>query len=739
MNGPPRAAPAALLVLGVLLAPVTSVRAATTVFITNHVHSDQVGALTTWQGKVVAATLGGLVFVDPATRARTKLLASPGGLPSNRVLAVATGPSGILWAGTADKGVARLVPGGGFKRTLTSFDGLPSDRVQTLYVHGDSVWVGTSGGVALFTENAGGQATLRRSDSQASTAGALVSDDVLAFQQVADTMWVGTSGGLSTFANGVWLNRASTLGVAVRDLALDADTLWAATQAGPRRYAAGAFTLVADGHVGGSLAFHAPGAGLLSGSSVQGVYFYTGDGWKALGSVPPGFRPSSFITAPDGSLWAGTDRSVARYDATTNFWTLYPTEGPAVNGVERALVDARGAWFATGNNVPPGGGLGNVLHYDGTTWSLLTESTTGGGLQSSSVFGLAEDPLGAIWMGHCCNAADPLPRTDRFQPDTGVWNALGTTNIFVLTRGVDGLMYAGSVELGNGVYVFDPAVPAVVDSLTPLNTQGSAVGTGLASNNLRGIAFDTTGRGWIAHATQGLDIWNGQGTLTDHSDDVWDHLTTGFPSNQTTSVETDGPSSGWVGTVAGVVRIQNDLVVPATTAAINASLPSPSVRDLELDSEGNLWVATTAGLARVGAGSTFVERWTVAEGLAGDDVRALAWDAAHRTLWVGTTSGISEVVVPKAGATTFTSESYVYPSPIGPETTALRIGGIVGEVTGEIRDVTGAIVRRFRCDPAHDVVWDLLLADGTRARSGVFVVVIRDHAEHRMLRVAVVR
>jgi len=112
--------------------------------------TDQVGGLTAWQGKIVAATLGGLVLVDPATREGTKLLASPGGLPSNQVLAVAVGPSGILWAGTADKGVARLVPGGGFKRTLTSFDGLPSDHVQTIYVHGDSVWVGTSGGLVRF-------------------------------------------------------------------------------------------------------------------------------------------------------------------------------------------------------------------------------------------------------------------------------------------------------------------------------------------------------------------------------------------------------------------------------------------------------------------------------------------------------------------------------------------------------------------------------------------------------------
>lgn len=724
--------------LGALLASASGARGATPIYITNHVHSDQIGGLTIWQGKIVAATLGGLVSVDPATRERTKLLSAPGGLPSNRLLALGVGPSGTLWAGTADRGVARLVPGGGFRRTLTSFDGLPSDRVQTIYVHGDSVWVGTSGGAALFTETSSGQVTLRRSDSQASTAGGLVSDDVLAFQQVGDTLWVATSAGLSTFSSGVWRSRASTLGVQVRSLALHEDTLWAATPAGPRRYAAGAFTVVAAGHVGSSLAVVSDGARLLSGSGVQGAFRYTGGGWAALGAAPSGFRPSSFVVAPDGSLWAGTDQGLARYDAGNDAWTFYPTEGPALNSVERAIVATGSAWFATGNNVPPGGNLGNVLRYDGTSWSLLTGSTTGGALQGTSVFGLGSDPLGAVWMGHCCSNGDPLPRTDRYDPAANAWTTPGATNLFVFARGPDGLMYGGSVELGSGVYVFDPAVPALVDSLTPLNTQG-AIGTGLASNNLRGIAFDAAGRGWFAHAAAGLDIWDARGTLANHLDDVWNHLGTGFPSVQTTAVETDGAASGWVGTAAGVVRIRNDVVDPATTTAVNASLASTAVRDLELDSEGNLWIATSSGLARVGASSTFVERWTTAEGLAGDDVRALAWDASSRTLWVGTTSGISEVVTPKAGSAAFTAQSFVYPSPLGPETTSLRIGGITGAVTGEIRDVTGAIVRRFECDPAHDVAWDLLLADGSRARSGVFIVVLRDGAEHRMLRVAVVR
>jgi len=192
-------------------------RAQTRLFITNHVHSDQIGDLTVWQGSLVAGTLGGLLVVAPGSDEPAKILASPGGLPSNRVLSVARSPANALWAGTANRGLGRLTPEGTWRRTLTTFDGLPSDRVQALFVTGDSVWVGTSGGVALFTENpASGQVALRRSDNEASTGGALVSDDVLAFARTGDTLWVGTSGGLSTFTSGVWQNRASTLAQAYR-------------------------------------------------------------------------------------------------------------------------------------------------------------------------------------------------------------------------------------------------------------------------------------------------------------------------------------------------------------------------------------------------------------------------------------------------------------------------------------------------------------------------------------------
>jgi hypothetical protein len=193
-----------------------------------------------------------------------------------------------------------------------------------------------------------------------------------------------------------------------------------------------------------------------------------------------------------------------------------------------------------------------------------------------------------------------------------------------------------------------------------------------------------------------------------------------------------------VGTVAGLARFENELVNGDATNAANSGLPSLQVRDLELDSGGNLWVATPAGLARVDAASGAVEHWGTAEGLIDDDVRAVAWDRSRGVLWVGTAGGFSEVV-PGSGGGGFSDASYLYPNPLGTSGTTLRLGGITDEVSGEVRDVTGALIRRFQCDPSQNQVWDLRLANGTAAAPGIYLVVLRDGDRSRVLRAAVVR
>jgi hypothetical protein len=69
----------------------------------------------------------------------------------------------------------------------------------------------------------------------------------------------------------------------------------------------------------------------------------------------------------------------------------------------------------------------------------------------------------------------------------------------------------------------------------------------------------------------------------------------------------------------------------------------------------------------------------------------------------------------------------------------LRIGGIRNAVEGEIRDLAGSLIHRFRCDPASNEIWDLRAANGEPAASGVYLVVLRDKKGSKTLRAAVVR
>jgi ligand-binding sensor domain-containing protein len=710
--------------------------AATRLFIRNHVGSNDVRGLTSWGGVLAAATTGGLVTAAMPAGPLTKTLAAPGGLPTNQTLSVATSPGGDLWIGTVDGGVARLSPAGGWRRALTTFDGLPSDRVQTLLRAGDSVWVGTSGGVALFAENSSNaRVTLRRSDSSASTAGGLVSDDVRALAIVGDTLWVGTGSGLSSFQSGAWLDRRAIFAGPVNALAVVGDTLWVGTNAGPRAYAGGMLAPVAAGHLGASLALAEAGGVLYSATDGFGVFRRAAGSWVATGSGLPFGDANALGTAPDGALWAGLETGMARYDAASDGWTVYKTEGPAVNDLQKTAVRDNEAWFTPGNASLLGQGLGVVLRTDGATWGTVTSDGTGGALQAAATFGIVAAREGHLWFGHCCSDGPPLPRVDRYDPAADAWLAPGGSNVLDFAQAPSGRIYAGSDR--SGVYVYESSSGTLVDSLTSANTAGSAVGSGLQSLNVRGVAFSSDGVGWFATAT-GVDRWNGLGT-DDHSDDRWSHFTTGFPSPNTTSVLALDTVRVYVGTASGIAVLTGGLIDTARKNSITAVIGAVPIRDLAHDPRGVVWMATGAGLARFDDATLQMERFTTADGLVDDDVRGVEWDEARGVVWVATAHGVSEVHPQGSGAPAFGASVFAYPNPVGPGATALRIGGLSGAATGEIRDVTGRLVRNFRADPVSNAIWDLRDASGAVAASGIYLIVLRDGDRVRVLRAAVTR
>jgi hypothetical protein len=355
-------------------------------------------------------------------------------------------------------------------------------------------------------------------------------------------------------------------------------------------------------------------------------------------------------------------------------------------------------------------------------------------MQPSSVFGVLVSRSGPVWFGHCCSPDPPLPRVDRYDPALDAWLSPGGSNVLSFGQAPSGRVLALSDR--NGVYVYDGATGALLDSLTPANTAGSASGA-LTSPNLRGVAFESSGIAWFATAANGADRWDGRGT-DDHSDDVWQNHTAGFPSQSTTSVELLDDATVFVGTQTGVAVLSGGSPDIARRTPINAVIGTAVVQDLAADPRRVLWIGTSDGLVRFDDVSREVERFTTADGLVDDDVRGVAWDEARGVLWAATANGVSEVHPQADGAPAFGATAYVYPNPARGGA-PLRIGGLTGAVRGEIRDVTGRLVRHFRADPVSSAVWDLRDASGAPAAPGLYLVVLRDGDRVRLLRAAVTR
>jgi Two component regulator propeller len=143
--------------------------------------------------------VGGLARLDKDGRWQTYSKASTrGGLPEDYVRALAGGADGALWVGTFGGGLARLDKDGRWQTysKASTQGGLPDDHVSALAGGVDgALWVGTVGGLARLDKDGRWQTY-----SKASTQGGLPDDNVRALAGGVDgALWVGTNGGLGNF------------------------------------------------------------------------------------------------------------------------------------------------------------------------------------------------------------------------------------------------------------------------------------------------------------------------------------------------------------------------------------------------------------------------------------------------------------------------------------------------------------------------------------------------------------
>jgi len=108
----------------------------------------------------------------------------------NSIHAITFDRSGNLFAAVPGKGVSRLDTDGRWS-LLNAFDGMPSDTVLSFRAQGDTVWIGTTRGLALWNGT-----TIAGSVPDRGTPSPFGNDQITGVAIIGDTLFVGTPVGV---------------------------------------------------------------------------------------------------------------------------------------------------------------------------------------------------------------------------------------------------------------------------------------------------------------------------------------------------------------------------------------------------------------------------------------------------------------------------------------------------------------------------------------------------------------
>ncbi|MEO5622733.1 MAG: EAL domain-containing protein [Dokdonella sp.] len=461
----------------------------------------------------------GLAIFDSASGDTRWLTPSPGlagTLPDAAVACLGIDRSGLLWIGTRERGVAKVDPNGTLFRYLVDRD--PAhDRTAANYVR--AVFEDTSGGLWLGTEGDG----LKRYDATQNR-----------FDYYNDVI-------LRALKTDARSTRLTVFAIA------DAGrgNLWVATNYGAGELDPQQRTFV------------------LLPEDASGVH----------GLPDPDVR--ALLVARDGALWLGTRGGLVRHDPRTDTWRLYQQAGSGTDGLSdnrvMALHEDRDGRIWAGaisglNVIDPASGSVRVLRNnptdphslsdnlvraihetsDGVLWvgtqtglnrldtldaqhARFTRWLPRGGLPSGTVYAIANDQMGRLWLSTNRGIATFDRSTEIFRSFTREDGLQGME----FNGGASAQLRDGTLAFGgvNGLNLFSPqaivgsryAAPIVLTDVhvgtraMPIAMDGSPLNMAAAERIVRfefaALDFAAPERNRFAYQLEGFDDhWIDAGT-----------------------------------------------------------------------------------------------------------------------------------------------------------------------------------------------------------------------------------
>jgi ligand-binding sensor domain-containing protein len=545
-----------------------------------------------------------------------------------------------------------------------------------------------------------------------------------------------------------WVTYTTQDGLAgnkIRGLAVQGDTVWAATDAGISRFLAGSWTTSLGAVEGRDIMVN---GGEVWCATSSGVRRFSATAWSVLNAGLATSDCRALAADAQNTVWVGLGSKDGRESHGSGFagwrgsaWQGYTSDGLPDNAVVNIAFEASGrVWVSTA--------YGGVGVWDGTSW---TNFTSGDGLaRDVYLYGLAVDRFNRKWFGTWGAGVSRLE--DRGTADKGddLWTTLtpgnsGLSGIHVPVIFVDshGDLYFGS----QGPPLWTP-YPGAVDRLSSdtltwshydLREQG-------AWNVVKSIAESRDGLLWFGIENYGVLRLDDGGTPTQPGDDSWESFTTedGLVDNTVWVITPDPVAGMWFGTNNGV-SLYRDLSFTNLTRA--QGLPGEVVRGVAVDSQGDVYFGLIGGgLSRydpVNRSWAFYNSGN--SSLVFDDVGAInirAHDERRDELWIATDRGLSRLVLPNPSPSS-PSEARVCPNPFlpgrgdreivfsdVPDNSVLRIYGLAAEL---VRRIGLVDVRR------HTMSWDGRNESGRPVASGMYLYVVSSPQGERLGKLCIIR
>ena len=500
---------------------------------------------------------------------------------------------------------------GGVSRASTEFaietwrsdNGLPQDTVSAvIQTRRGYIWAGTYNGLVEFDG-------LRFKVFDSSNTKGLANSRITSLlEDSRGNVWIGhDTGEVSRHTDGEFstvLSKSALTSVPVKDFAEDdKGDVWALNQLGEA-------LRIRDGRVicppplMGKDAFVNP---RVVADARRNIYVVrngvvarlTPDGFKLMDFSDPSVRPyyPALAAARDGQIWVLGEGQVRKWDGTN--WTA-----------DLGLVPWGDASLTTVMETSTGRLIVGTLHqglyvFDaGSGWFIVNRKD---GLPQDWVCSLEEDREGNLWVGTGGGLALLRERKVMMYSPPDAWQNRPVNSI---VRTFDGKVWAATE--GAGIYSFDGVI---------WKNYGAA--EGLANQFVWSLFEDSRHQLWAGTWGGGLfRLENGkfvsQTNLIPHVDAV-------------VAIEESPPGTLWVGTSAGLVRIQGNSV---ERLAVMGGAAAGDVRVVESGTDGEIWIGTQGsglGLWKDGQFRTF----QASDGLPEDFILSLRCET-NGTLWIGT-------------------------------------------------------------------------------------------------------